>query len=82
MIFCHIKLPFQYRDPTSPDILRHATWSSQFWIRHQAIPRNFGAMFRFNAAVMGVSRQDWMYEAATVQQPRTKEFSGFFKAPM
>eukprot|EP00435_Cladocopium_sp_Y103_P009437 s3628_g2.t1 len=29
---------------------------------YQAIPRNFGAMFRFNAAVMGVSRQDWMYE--------------------
>eukprot|EP00434_Breviolum_minutum_P018136 symbB.v1.2.015999.t1/scaffold1207.1/size131524/1 len=29
---------------------------------YQAIPRNFGAMFRFNAAVMGVAKQDWMYE--------------------
>ena len=31
----------------------------------EAIPRNFGAMFRFNAAVMGVAKQDWMYEAET-----------------
>lgn len=29
----------------------------------EAIPRNFAAMFRFNAAVMGVAKQDWMYEA-------------------
>lgn len=29
---------------------------------YQAIPRNFESMFRFNAAVMGISGQEWMYE--------------------
>ncbi|CAJ1337787.1 unnamed protein product [Effrenium voratum] len=28
----------------------------------QAVPRTFEAMFRFNAAVMGVSRHEWMYQ--------------------
>ena len=75
-------LPFQCRDPTSPDILRHGPRG--FGFKPQAIPRNFGAMFRFNAAVMGVSRQDWMYEAGVmwktvkqnVKQVLFKEFSG------
>mmetsp|Transcript_38322 Transcript_38322/g.88621 ORF Transcript_38322/g.88621 Transcript_38322/m.88621 type:complete len:1254 (+) Transcript_38322:36-3797(+) len=28
----------------------------------QAVPRTFDQMFRFNAAVMGVQNQEWMYE--------------------
>eukprot|EP00913_Durusdinium_trenchii_P025199 g23657.t1 len=37
-------------------------WEEQGYEGYQAIPRNFESMFRFNAAVMGISGQEWMYE--------------------